>query len=483
MFIDVNSCSACCSDSAMIQAAVDAAQKTGQAVVIPTHNARTGKDIWVIEKTIFLHSGSTIFLQNCHLRLADGAICNLFSNSHIGTPKAYTKDGVQQDITIRGIGKALLDGGIHNGLYEINGISRNTSKYPDHDISENCMMLFQNVCRLQIDHIQIKDQRYWGICLYTASNCRISNIHFSSSSNVPNQDGIDLLKGCHDIIIENITGCVGDNMIALLATDSPIYKKAVQTPRDGDIHNVLIQNLLVYGVGGCALIRLLNHDGYRIYNVQINNVIETSPWSADDAPVAQNPDLIIKEDAAGTIYHERQLTPGENGYRCEAAIIIGESYWYGTSKAQHGDTFGISVSHVMTHARYGLFLNNTLLDSSFDHIRMFGNGFMAVYFGEGQMENVRFRDIFYDKDCHPLPEDAHVRIDWNQTKSDGLYSVYSNGASLKNISFQNMNGFDGMQGVFGGWGSGHITCENVDCGRAPLSNMDSIRIEQPQKCE
>ena len=106
---------------------------------------------------------------------------------------------------------------------------------------------------------------------------------------------------------------------------------------------------------------------------------------------------------------------------------------------------------------------------------------MAVYFGEGQMENVRFCDVFYDKDCRPLPEDAHVRIDWNQTKSDGLYTVYSNGASLKNISFQNMNGFDGMQGIFGGWGSGYITCENVDRGCAPLSNMDSIQIEQPQK--
>ena len=139
----------------------------------------------------------------------------------------------------------------------------------------------------------------------------------------------------------------------------------------------------IFGVGGCALVRLLNHDGYRIYNVRIDNLIETSSWSENDAPVAQNPDLIIRSDENGNIYHERWLTPGEEGYRCEAAILIGESYWYNTSKAQHGDTFGISVSNVMTHARYGLFLNNTLLDSSFDNIRMFGNGYAAAYFGEG----------------------------------------------------------------------------------------------------
>ena len=118
------------------------------------------------------------------------------------------------------------------------------------------------------------------------------------------------------------------------------------------------------------------------------------------------------------------LTPGEEGYRCEAAILIGESYWYNKSKAQHGDTFGISVSNVMTHARYGLFLNNTLLDSSFDNIRMFGNGFAAVYFGEGEMENLRFTNISYDKTAKPLKEDEHIFIEWNKLCAGKRNQVY-----------------------------------------------------------
>ena len=294
---------------------------------------------------------------------------------------------------------------------------------------------------------------------------------------MPNQDGVDLLLGCHDVIVENITGCVGDNIVALLATADDIYPKVVNALREGDIHDITIRNLHVYGVGGCALVRLLNHDGYRIYNVRIDNLIEASPWSETDAPVAQNPDLVIRNDEQGNIYHERWLTPGEAGYRCEAAILIGESYWYNTSKAQHGDTFGISVSNVMTHARYGLFLNNTLLDSSFDNIRMFGNGYAAAYFGEGTMENIRICNVSYDKNCRPLPADEHIFIEWNNTCSDGFACFQFNQTQVKNLEFSNICCADGMDSVFGGKGSGSIKCTNICHDKIPvLSCAEGIKV-------
>lgn len=479
MLINVNDYCTCTCDSDMLQAALDAARTSGKSVVVPRRNARTGKDLWEITKTVLLYDESILILQNAHLRMADDTICNMFSNSNARKEIALEKEGTQRNITIRGVGKAIIDGGNHNGLYEVNGIARTVSKYPDHSVSENCMFYFQNVEHLHIDNITVKDQRYWGICLYTTSFSRISNIHFSSSSNVPNQDGVDLQKGCHDIIVENITGCVGDNVVALLATDDAIYSKVVKNQRDGDIHNITIRNLMVYGVGGCALVRLLNHDGLRIYNVRIDNIIEVSPWSAQDAPVAQNPDLIIVQDEQGNIYHERHLTPGEDGYRCEAAIIIGESYWYNVSKAQPGDTFGISVSNVMTHARYGVFLNNTLQDSSFDNIRMFGNGFAAVYCGEGQLENVRFSNISYDKDCRPLPADEHIFIEWNNTRSDGFHCVYFNGTHVENLRFRDLECAAGMDSVFGGHGTGFIRVRDVWHPQIPaLSTVSGIELRQ-----
>lgn len=477
MYLNVNTFADRASDSEMIQAALDTAVETGQFVLIPKINARTGKALWDIDKTILLHNDSTLILHNCHLRQADGCICNMFANANARTPLAHIREGQQRSITVKGIGTAVLDGGVHNGLYEANGIARSTSKYPDHSTTENCMMYFENVERLQIDNLCIKNQRYWAICMYTVVNSHISNIHFSSDSNVPNQDGVDLQKGCHDVIVENITGCVGDNIVALLATNDAIYTDMGGGPRDGDIHNITIRNIMCYGVGGCSLIRLLNHDGHRIYNVYIDNVIEVSPWSDQDAPVAQNPDLIILQNEKGEIYHARHLTPGEEGYRCESAIIIGESYWYSKSKAQPGDTYGIHISNVMTHARYGVFLNNTLQDSVFENIRMFGNGFMAVYFGEGTMENLQFSNILYDKDCRPLPADEHVRIDWNHTSSDGFSPVYCNGTHMKNVVFRNLRCSGGMERVFGGYGTGEITCREVDWSGVPhFAQMDGITV-------
>lgn len=480
MFIDVNNFINCTCDSDMIQSALDRAIETGEMVVVPKINKRTGKDVWDIAKTVYLHSGSILILQNCHLRLADGAICNMFANENAGTALALEEEGQQKDITIRGIGRTILDGGIHNGLYEVNGIARTVSKYPDHKISENCMLFFQNVTNLVIDNITIRDQRYWAVCLYTTTYSRIANIHFESSSNVPNQDGVDLLKGCHDVIVENITGCVGDNIVALLATDDEIYHKVVKTQRDGDVYNITVRNVMAYGVGGAALIRLLNHDGYKIYNVRIDNVIETSPWSENDASVAQNPDLITVSDENGNIVQTRHLTPGEEGYRCEAAIIIGESYWYNTSKAQPGDTFGISVSNVMTHARYAIWINNALQDSSFDNIRLFGNGFMAAYFGVGTMENIRFTNVSYDKGCKPLNSDDHIVIEWNHTRSDGFSCVYFNGANVKNIRFREMQCASGMDSVFAGHGMGNVVCEDVQHDQiAVFSKVEGIKVNGP----
>ena len=479
MFIDVNIYKNLETDSDMIQAAVDAAALTGETVVIPKINARTGKSVWDITKTILLDDESTVVLQNAHLRLGDGAFCNAFANRNSKLGGAIGKEHTQRNISIIGIGSAILDGGMHNGMYEDNGIARKVMKKYDYHMTENCMMYFRNVENLKIDNITIKNQRYWGICMYTTSYSRVSNIRFISESNVPNQDGVDILNGCHDVIVENITGSIGDNIIAILASGGNVYRKVTNTLREGDIHNITVRNVIAYGVCGCALIRLLNHDGYRIYNVRIDNVIEASPWSENDASVAQNPDLVIKTDDEGNILPWKKLIPGEKGYRTEATIIIGESYWYAEEKAKMGDTFGISISNVMSHSRYGVWLNNTLLDSSFDNIRMFGNGFMAVYFGEGEFENVRFSNLSYDKECKPLKSDEHIYIDWNKTESKGFSCVYFNGSKVEKVLFDNMKCGKYMDSVFGGHGTGNVLYSGLDYSEIPkLTTVDGVKVEE-----
>ena len=479
MYINVNRFQSCTCDSDMIQAAIDMARKTGQSVLIPKYNERTGEAIWSITKTVLLYDETVLLLQNCHLRMADGAVCNMFANSNARKPVALETAGVQKNIQILGFGNVLLDGGNHNGLYENNGIARKAVKPSPYNTTQNCMMFFQNVENLRIENIMIQDQRYWAIAMCKVCYSRVANIRFESSSNVPNQDGVDLLKGCHDVIVENITGCTGDNVVALVASEDEIYPYAIQKLRDGDIHNITIRNVMAYGVGGCSLIRILNHDGYRIYNVKIDNVIETSPWSEQDAPVAQNPDLAIRTDDQGNIIPWKKLIPGEKGFRVESAIIIGESYWYSKEKARHGDTYGISVSNVMTHGRFGIFINNTLKDSSFQNIRMFGNGYGAVHCGEGHVENVTFSDITYDSDCRPLPADEHIWVEWNKTRSDGFSCVYFNGTRVDQVCFRNIRCAGGMDSVFGGHGEGTVFCSGIQYPQIKeLSSVKGITVAE-----
>lgn len=473
MYIDLRNYTDRSSDAKMIQAALDEAKTTGKAVLIPKYNPRTGEDIYHIDETMYLHDDTILILQNCHLRLADGSICNMFSNKN-----ARTNLGLQRNIHIMGMGKPVLDGGVHNKLYENNGIARKVMKPTTHHVTENCMLFFRNVERLIIENIAIKDQRYWAVCLIACTFGRVSNINFSSAGNVPNQDGIDILKGCHDFIVENITGCVGDDLVALTATDSDLYGEAAKSKGEGDIYNITVRNIMGYDVGGCAIIRILNHDGNRIYNVKIDNVIECSPWADTDAPLAQNPDLIIKTDDEGNLLPVRTIIPGEDGYRMEACIRIGESYWYAHTQAQHGDTFGISISNVMTHTRFALCLNNTVKDSTFDNIRIFGNGHMLAYMGKGQYENLRFSNINYDTDTKPHPGDEQVYVQWNEIKTEGFHSVYFNDAKLENCRFQNLCVPAGvMDSVFGGQGTGEAVCSQIISNGTPLSTVTGICLD------
>lgn len=59
-------------DSAMIQAAVDEAERNGCAVLIPRLNERTGENKWVISRAIRLPSMSSVCLKNCHVVQAEG---------------------------------------------------------------------------------------------------------------------------------------------------------------------------------------------------------------------------------------------------------------------------------------------------------------------------------------------------------------------------------------------------------------------------
>ena len=99
MYIDINKFQNCACDSDMIQMALDEAKVIGASVVIPKRNKRTGRDIWEISRTVYLYDESILILQNCHLRMEDDSICNMFSNKKARTESVTKQEGKQRNIS------------------------------------------------------------------------------------------------------------------------------------------------------------------------------------------------------------------------------------------------------------------------------------------------------------------------------------------------------------------------------------------------
>ena len=93
----------------MIKAAVEDRSRT--AVV---------RGNYEIEDTIVIPSDFTLILDGCRLRMADGTLCNMFTNAARLSTKAHIPEGADHNIVIEGRGNVSLDGGNFNGLAERN---------------------------------------------------------------------------------------------------------------------------------------------------------------------------------------------------------------------------------------------------------------------------------------------------------------------------------------------------------------------------
>ena len=324
------------SDSDRIEAAVARAVESGErSVEIPRLNARRGQPLWLIERAILVPSDFTLVLRDCRIQLAPGTQDNIIRNAGT-TQKPMAGD---RNIRILGFGNAVLSGGTEAHFNP----PGDKSGWPTIGV------LLCNVKHFTIDGFMMEETQAWAIsvengCAYG----RISNIAFNSSNKMPNQDGVDVRKGCHDILIENITGAVGDDAVALtgLRNDKAKANPGVRRMQIGgnhptehdDIYNITIRNVQAKCTGGHGIIRLLNHDGIRMYNIIVRDVIDTSSGSDP---------------------------------RVQAAVRIGDTNYSSMRKSELGEMFNISVDTVLTRGRVGVTLRGPLKNSRIENIMGF----------------------------------------------------------------------------------------------------------------
>ena len=416
-------------DDESIGNAVRKAKETGKnAVVIPRHNDRTDRDEWLIENTVRLPDDIEILLDGAHLTLADGTFCNMFANERVFDPKPRTAADTQHRIRLVGRGNATLDGGRYNGLSE-----RNSLKDGRPHISVNTTLLFVNVEDLRVENLAVVNQRWWGITNVFVTNAVFRNLRFRSDFTrldkdgvhhaheepqtyeevyIKNSDGIDLRVGCHDILIENISGFTEDDTVALTALGG--FEKRlgyfVDDAHDPDIHDVTIRN--VSSTAYCSNVRLLNDNGFKLYNVTVDGVTSHRRLSACAQPPVGGGVQTPKTPAAQNFYGARL---GDTGYHWNDirnamaqnfyCVRIGDMA-YAVEHARLGDTHHITVRNVISSSLYAVGLCKGLVDSTVENVTVMPGG--KVGFGtpdgtKSTVENVKIAHIAVaDDDAIPL---------------------------------------------------------------------------------
>lgn len=318
-------------DHATITAAIQLACEDGcRTVKVPRYNARTKETKWSLMKAIQIPSNFTLLLDNCYMEQARGSYDHLIENEHAHDTDISNKPAnATKNIRIIGEGHVILSGGEHNHLLE-----KTADLYGLGYIWWNQIMFWHNVDGLEVENVEFRHQRHWAVLHVFCRNGHYKNIHFFAWPHVPNMDGIDLRMGCHDFLIENLTGRTGDDIFAM--TDyMGVREMSCYVPTEAkDIHDVTVRNVKAAS-HNCYLARILNHDGNKAYNVFFDTLMDASdPYS----------------------------------FRPGGGISIGSPYYFINYPANPGDTYNIRIQNLYTRAANAVIINRVCQDTTISNV-------------------------------------------------------------------------------------------------------------------
>lgn len=350
-------------DSERINQALRAAAGTGRPVVVPRWNesASGRRDLWRLDSAVLVPGDTTLILDHCHLKLSDRCRDNLIRSANCG-PGGQGIETLRR-ICIQGIGRVILEGADRpratgDGAKVLGERTYGTDagvpgENPNGDW-RNIGILMAFVEDFRIENLHLRDTHAWAISLERCGHGIVRDIDFESSGKklidgveqtILNQDGLDLRQGCHDIMIEGITGETGDDLIALtgLWVGSPPPDNSRSTMVSApmrleggadDIRHIMLRRIRGYCRGRHHVVRLLNGGGVRLHDVVIDGLIDTSP---SDRP-------------------------------CKATIKIGDNNprWGGVTPL--GDTARVLISNVISTSLHTILIAGSLTDSCISNV-------------------------------------------------------------------------------------------------------------------
>lgn len=366
------------SDSDRIEQAICGARKNGGVVRIRPRipDAGSSRDFWLLDRAILVPSDTTLILENCRIKLSDSARDNLIRSANCGL-------GIREiqplsNIHILGIGNAVLEGADRPrstgdwrkplGVRTFGTDAGKPGENPNGDW-RNIGILLAKVQNFTVSGLTVRDSHSWAMSLEYCSDGKIRDMAFYSNGwklidgkkePVLNQDGLDLRRGCRRIVVENITGATGDDLLAMTAIKGDAVETGIAdatevTPlasndRENDLCHIIIRNVLGHSAGGHQIVRFLNASGIRIHHVLLDGVVDTSPEEC------------------------RNLV----------AVRIGDNVpaWGGT--APLGDTGNLQIRNIQSRAKRAISIVGSLTDSIIDGVINDNPDTVPVYYESGR---------------------------------------------------------------------------------------------------
>ena len=352
-------------DAQSVQNAVDQAAKTTGLVVIPRWNVRRQKALWEIEKAIKVPSNVTVVFLCAYLRQADFCYENMFINS-----RAYEAEGrcvahEEHNIAFIGIGDAVLDGGKPNGLLE-----KTCNLYGLPDKRHNATVLFNNVRNLVLENFQIRQSRWYCTYFIHCDTCRISDLDFDNREDCCNRDGVDIRQGCHNFLVENITGTTGDDTVALNNLGNDGNDGRYVEGKDPDTLNMVIRNIKA-DAGRWFTVRLLCQDRHLEQNFLLDTIMDVS----------------VPENQKGV----------------NAAVVIGSHEYHYKIPGELGDLAHLTLRDIYGRGRRVLGFGGCCDDVTVSNVHGYGDNHAAVsVFRQAKTRDVRISGVFYKRDQQRL---------------------------------------------------------------------------------
>ena len=240
--------------------------------------------VYLITEAIALPSNTTMIVDGCKIKLADQIFDNIIRSGNLDideqNPNSYAKQLLPaKNIRIVGKNGAIIEGAenFYEGVNPKTGIKEKW--LGDYWGWRNFTILFSYVDGFEISGLKVQKTHSWGIVLTNGcKNGHVGNLELHTT--VKNGDGVSIIQGGSDILIENITGETSDDSIILAAFDESRWSnnkyvfpllpvRYSDYSYGGDIHDITCRNIETSGIHH---VMILLPSQPKIYNIYCSNI-------------------------------------------------------------------------------------------------------------------------------------------------------------------------------------------------------------------